>query len=164
MIIGHAANIATDYKLANPALIVMVVGLSNTLGRIAWGSISDKLGRYKTVILMFTASALGLLLIFLNPKIGAFAAILGLILVASSFGGFLGSSPGITAENWGAKNAGSNYGFMFTAYGVAAIVGPSLASNIKTSSGSYGLAFVIEAGMSIVGLVLMSGFLKTNMQ
>lgn len=162
MIIGHTANIATDYDLAKPALIVMVVGLSNTLGRIAWGSISDKLGRYKTVILMFIASALGLVLIYLNPQIGTFAAVIGLVLVASSFGGFLGSYPGITAENWGAKNAGSNYGFMFTAYGVAAIVGPSLASNIKTSSGTYGLAFVIAAGMSLIGLILMMTYLKKN--
>ncbi len=162
MVIAHAANIATEYELAKPALIVMVVGLSNTLGRIAWGSISDKLGRYKTVILMFIASAIGLVLVYLNPQLGSWSAVVGLILVASSFGGFLGSYPGITADNWGSKNAGSNYGFMFTAYGVAAVVGPSLAANIKTSSGSYGLAFVISAAMSLVGLALMLGYVKTN--
>lgn len=162
MVIAHAANIATEYELAKPALIVMVVDLSNTLGRIAWGSISDKLGRYKTVILMFVASAIGLVLVYLNPQLGAWSAVVGLVLVASSFGGLLGSYPGITADNWGSKNAGSNYGFMFTAYGVAAVVGPSLAANIKTSSGSYGLAFVISAAMSLVGLALMLGYVKTN--
>lgn len=160
MVIAHAANIATDYSLGDSALIVMIVGLSNTLGRIAWGSISDKLGRYKTVLCMFIASATGLILIFLNPQFGSLAGILGLMLVASSFGGFLGSYPGITAENWGAKNAGSNYGWMFTAYGVAAIVGPSLASTIKTSSGTYGMSFVIAAIMSIVGFILMLLFLN----
>ncbi|MER2042201.1 L-lactate MFS transporter [Desemzia incerta] len=151
MVIGHAANIASYYSLGAGAVIVMVVGLANTLGRIFWGSVSDKMGRYKTVMIMFIVSGTGLILLNFANTLGAVAGIAGLIFIALSFGGFLGSFPGITAENWGASKSASNYGWMFTAYGIASILGPSLASSIRESTGSYSMALLISAGMALVG-------------
>lgn len=151
MVIGHAANLASYYTLGAGAVIVMVVGLANTLGRIFWGSVSDKIGRYKTVMSMFIVSGTGLILLNFANTLGAVAGIAGLIFIALSFGGFLGSFPGITAENWGASKSASNYGWMFTAYGIASILGPSLASSIRESTGSYSMALLISAGMALVG-------------
>lgn len=151
MVIGHAANLASYYSLGAGAVIVMVVGLANTLGRIFWGSVSDKIGRYKTVMIMFIVSGTGLILLNFANTLGAVAGIAGLIFIALSFGGFLGSFPGITAENWGASKSASNYGWMFTAYGIASILGPSLASSIRESTGSYSMALLISAGMALVG-------------
>lgn len=151
MVIGHAANLASYYSLGAGAVIVMVVGLANTLGRIFWGTVSDKMGRYKTVMIMFIVSGTGLILLNFANTLGAVAGIAGLIFIALSFGGFLGSFPGITAENWGASKSASNYGWMFTAYGIASILGPSLASSIRESTGSYSMALLISAGMALVG-------------
>lgn len=151
MVIGHAANLASYYSLGAGTVIVMVVGLANTLGRIFWGSISDKLGRYKTIMVMFVVSGSGLLLLNFSNTLGTVAGIAGLIFIALSFGGFLGSFPGITAENWGASKSASNYGWMFTAYGIASILGPTLASSIRESSGSYSMALLISAGMAVIG-------------
>ncbi|MGX7352101.1 MFS transporter [Enterococcus canis] len=158
MIIGHAASLAAYYSLGSGTMIVMIVGIANTVGRIAWGTISDKLGRYITVFLMFLASALGLLLLNFNTSLGSMAGILGLILIPSSFGGLLGSFPGITAENWGASKAAANYGWMFTAYGIASIMGPSVASRIKEATGSYSLALIIATVMTLVAAVLIFFF------
>ena len=160
MVIGHAANLASYYSLGVGAVIVMVVGLANTLGRIFWGSVSDKLGRYKTVMMMFVVSGTGLMLLNFTTTLGKFAGILGLIFIALSFGGFLGSFPGITAENWGASKSASNYGWMFTAYGIAAIFGPSLASSIRESTGSYSMALVISAGMAVIGAIMILWYMK----
>ncbi|MCI3029113.1 OFA family MFS transporter [Desemzia sp. C1] len=151
MVIGHAANLASYYSLGAGAVIVMVVGLANTLGRIFWGSVSDKIGRCKTVMIMFIVSGTGLILLNFANTLGAVAGIAGLIFIALSFGGFLGSFPGITAENCGASKSASNYGWMFTAYGIASILGPSLASSIRESTGSYSMALLISAGMALVG-------------
>lgn len=125
MVIGHAANIASTYSIGigTGAVIVMIVGFANTLGRIFWGTVSDKVGRYKTLVLMFIVSAVGLMLVNFTDTLGAFAGIVGLVGIALSFGGFLGSFPGITAENWGASKSASNYGWMFIAYGIAAVFG-----------------------------------------
>lgn len=158
MVIGHGANIANDYVLGDPVRIVMIVGLTNLVGRIIWGFISDRIGSYNSILLMFIVTAIGLALLFMNQSLGAWAGVVGLMAVASSFGGFLGTYPAITSDNWGTANAGQNYGWMFTAYGVAAVVGPMLASNIRQSSGSYTQAFLVSAVMSIVGFILMYMF------
>lgn len=160
MIVGHAANIADTYSLGDGAFIVMIVGLANTLGRVFWGSVSDRIGRYKTVLAMFVVSATGLILVTLSETIGALLGIVGLIFIALSFGGFLGSFPGITAENWGSTNSATNYGWMFTAYGIAAILGPSIASNIREASGSYSVALIIATIMAVLGFGLTTWYLK----
>lgn len=159
MIIGHAASLAEYYSLGTGTVIVMIVGLSNTLGRIIWGAVSDRLGRYVTVLLMFIVSATGLLLLNFNESLGTAAGIIGLIFIPSSFGGFLGSFPGITAENWGASKAAANYGWMFTAYGIASIMGPSIASKIREASGSYSLALIISMVMALIGALLILWFM-----
>ncbi|GEN51543.1 L-lactate MFS transporter [Alkalibacterium pelagium] len=160
MIIGHAANLADYYSLGSGAVIVMIVGLANTLGRIFWGSVSDRIGRYKTVMTMFAVSGAGLLSLNFADQLGAVAGIIGLICIALSFGGFLGSFPGITAENWGASKAAANYGWMFTAYGIASIMGPSLASSIREATGSYSMALIISTGMAVAGIGLIAWYMK----
>lgn len=156
MIIGTAASISDQYKLVGEAtLFVMLVSIANTFGRIFWGTVSDKIGRYPTVIAMFGAVATGLLLTALFKGPGSILAILGIMMVALSFGGFLGSFPGITAENWGVTYVGTNYGWMFTAYGVAAIAGPQLGARLaQANQGDYTMAFFIVIGMAILGILL----------
>ena len=127
--------------LGEATLFVMLVSIANTFGRIFWGTVSDKIGRYPTVIAMFGAVATGLLLTALFKGPGSILAILGIMMVALSFGGFLGSFPGITAENWGVTYVGTNYGWMFTAYGVAAIAGPQLGARLaQANQGDYTMA------------------------
>lgn len=160
MIIGHAASLAEYYSLGAGAVIVMVVGLANTIGRIFWGSVSDRIGRYKTVTTMFVVSGSGLMMLNFTEMLGALVGVIGLVCIALSFGGFLGSFPGITAENWGASKAAANYGWMFTAYGIASILGPSLASTIRESTGSYSMALIISTIMAVIGIGLIIWYMK----
>lgn len=160
MIIGHAASLAEYYSLGAGAVIVMIVGLANTIGRIFWGSVSDRIGRYKTVTTMFVVSGSGLMMLNFTEMLGALAGVIGLVCIALSFGGFLGSFPGITAENWGASKAAANYGWMFTAYGIASILGPSLASTIRESTGSYSMALIISTIMAVIGIGLIIWYMK----
>lgn len=85
MVIGHGANIANDYSLGDPVRIVMIVGLTNLVGRVLWGFISDRIGRYNSILLMFIITAIGLALLFMNQSLGAWAGVVGLMAVASSF-------------------------------------------------------------------------------
>lgn len=157
MIIGHASPIAQEflgYSVGTATIIVSVTAISNTGGRIIWGIISDKVGRYKAVALMFVVSGAGLLL--LSFKISPISGVLGIVLIALCFGGFLGTFPGITAENWGPLFNGKNYGVMFTAYGIAAIMGPRLAATVKASSnGDYSKAFIISLIMNVIGMIVI---------
>ncbi|MDO5713744.1 MAG: OFA family MFS transporter [Tissierellia bacterium] len=162
MIIGHAANIVDKYlgygrEVAT--LTVSLLALANTGGRIVWGSVSDKVGRYKTVMAMFIVSGIGLLLLIMKSL--GMVSIGGILLIALCFGGFLGIYPGITAENFGSKFNGSNYGVMFTAYGLAAIFGPRMAAVLtEARGGDYSLAFTVSIILSVVGVVLMFFYMK----
>ncbi|NLW52455.1 MAG: OFA family MFS transporter [Tissierellia bacterium] len=162
MLIGHAAGIVNDYNLGNAATVIMLAAVANTAGRVFWGFVSDKIGRYLTVVVMFVVSGAGLLLLNFNQTLGATAGVIGILLIYLSFGGFLGAFPGITAENWGVKNASTNYGWMFTAYGIAAIVGPQLGSIFKGMQGNFGMAFIISTVMSVVGAILMLTFMNSS--
>jgi len=155
MIIGHASPIGQEKIGLSPqiaAYAVSFLGLANTFGRIFWGSVSDKIGRYNAIIMMYIVSSCMLMLLFIANSFGLFiVAICG---IALSFGGFMGIFPSVTADNFGAKNLGINYGVMFTAYGLAAFFGPRIAAVVKQSSGGdYGRAFITASVLNIAGIV-----------
>jgi OFA family oxalate/formate antiporter-like MFS transporter len=156
MIVGHASPIAQEQIGLSPevaAAVVSFLGIANSSGRVFWGFISDRIGRYNAFAAMFVVSAV--CLIILNLASGLALFIVGICGVAMSFGGYMGIMPSITADNFGAKYIGINYGVMFTAFGLAAFIGPRLAAVVKESSGgAYGPAFVITSVMSIAGILL----------
>jgi OFA family oxalate/formate antiporter-like MFS transporter len=156
MIIGHASPIGQEMVKLTPqmaALAVSILALANTGGRIFWGWVSDKIGRYAAVMGMFVVSAA---MMFILDSISSFIPFVLVIgAVGLSFGGFLGIFPSITADMFGPKNLGMNYGIMFTAYGAAAYIGPRLAARVKElNNGDYSQAFLIAAGLCLVGLGL----------
>jgi len=164
MVIAHAGHIAEVRIGVTPALAaasVVLIGISNTVGRICWGAISDKIGRYQALILMYaTTAAMLLLLIFAN---GYPLFVISAMGIGLCFGGFLGVFPSISAENFGTANLGMNYGILFFAFGIAAFVGPRLAATLFESSGSHTPAFIIAFIMTIVALIitlLMISFAK----
>ncbi|HEX9744197.1 MAG TPA: OFA family MFS transporter [bacterium] len=104
--------------------------LANGIGRIAWGMISDKIGRKTSIFLMCLIQGIAMLLFFFVGKVAiglyVFAALIGF-----NFGGNFALYPAATADYFGNKNVGVNYGWMFTAYGVGGLVGPQIAGMFK---------------------------------
>ncbi|NLX90648.1 MAG: OFA family MFS transporter, partial [Firmicutes bacterium] len=70
-------------------------------------------------------------------------------LVGFCFGGFLALFPSLTADYYGTKNVGTNYGIVFLAYGIAAILGPRVGTSVEFTQ-----AFLIAAVLCVVGAVL----------
>jgi len=156
MIIGHASSIAQEVILLSPqtaAMVVAFMSLANTGGRILFGGISDKIGRYNAILTIFIISGVMMLSISRVTTLAPFVVIL--IAIGLSFGGIMGIFPTITADVFGSKNLGVNYGIMFTGFGAAAIIGPRLASYFKfVNNGDYSQAFLIAAFLSILGILL----------
>lgn len=135
----------------------------NGIGRIAWGSISDRIGRRRAIILMTLMQGLTLLSVyhgFIN-----FGSATGLILVSSligfNFGGNFALFPAATADYFGNKSVGSNYGWVFTSYGIAGIAGPQIAGYFKDAAGgaAYPIhwmpAFIIAGVACLLGAAIM---------
>lgn len=136
----------------------------NGLGRIAWGSISDRIGRKLTIVLM---SALqGFTMLAAYHVFITFGVVHGFIVAAAligfNYGGSFALFPAITADYFGNRNVGSNYGWIFTAYGVAGLAGPLLAGYFKDAAqgavdpGVWMTPFIVAGSVCLLGAVIMS--------
>jgi OFA family oxalate/formate antiporter-like MFS transporter len=109
---------------------IMIVAILNALGRIVWGKVSDTIGRKMTLVIMFGVS--GVVMLLLNSFTSFPLFIFGVSAVGFCFGGFLALYPAVTADYFGTKNVGANYGWVFTAYGAGGLFGPWLAPKLMS--------------------------------
>ncbi|MBU0615288.1 MAG: OFA family MFS transporter [Nanoarchaeota archaeon] len=135
---------------------VGILALFNAAGRITWGTLSDKLGRTRSMFLMFLLQGL-MMLYLMNMGKTALMLAIAAAWVGFNFGGNFALFPSATADFFGTKNLGVNYGFVFTSYGVAGIVGPILGGKVFDITGSYLFAF-IPAGIAclLAGLIALA--------
>ena len=136
----------------------------NGLGRIAWGSVSDRIGRKTTITLMAVLQGVTMLItyhVFISFGL-AYGFIVVAALIGFNYGGSFALFPAITADYFGNKNVGSNYGWMFTAYGVAGLAGPLLAGYFKDAAqgsaqpGVWMTPFIIAGGVCLLGAIVMA--------
>ena len=149
-----SAALAID-ATADAVVIVGVMSLLNAAGRIVWGATSDRLGRENTMILMFLVLSLGMFAFAWMSTIAiSWLAVMAIAsLIGFCFGGNFALFPSATADFFGSKNVGKNYGVMFTAYGIAGITGAFVAGPIVDFFGSYFWAFVITGILAIVAVL-----------
>ncbi|MCP5463001.1 MAG: OFA family MFS transporter [bacterium] len=154
MVIGNLKSFGIHNGLSSAAAgsAVGVLALFNGLGRIKWGWISDKLGRSHALLLMF---ALQSVMMFILPHIGKSTLLLAVssAWVGFNFGGNFALFPSLTADYFGTRFIGINYGLVYTAYGVAGIAGPISAGEIFDLTGSYTFAFMIAGCLCAVAAV-----------
>jgi OFA family oxalate/formate antiporter-like MFS transporter len=130
------------------------MALLNGLGRLVHGSISDKLGRKNTVILCFAEYLVAFLLLL--PNADTFTKwLVGICIVGFSYGGYLAIMPSLTADYFGTKSLGANYGYLFTAWGIAGVCGPFMIDAVKTSTGSFTYAMYYISAACVAGIVLV---------
>jgi OFA family oxalate/formate antiporter-like MFS transporter len=156
MVIGQTSPIGQElakYTKETAALGVSLLAIFNALGRIFWGKISDSFGRMKTLFLMFLICGLAILsynLIATAPVWFWF----GISLVGFCFGGYLALFPAVTADLFGTKSVGVNYGFVFTAYGVGGLLSNIFAPRVKELTGGYSVAFIVTGILCLIGAIL----------
>lgn len=163
MVIGNLKSFAIHNGLSSGSAgsAVGVLALFNALGRIKWGWISDKLGRSYALLLMFTLQS-GIM--FILPHIGTNALFLTVCSawIGFNFGGNFALFPSLTADYFGTRFIGINYGLVYTAYGVAGIAGPISAGEIFDLTGSYTFAFMSAGFLCAVAAITVYFTHKTS--
>lgn len=156
MVIANALPIAKAQGLsaALAASAVMIVALFNAAGRITWGVVSDKLGRTKTLMAIFLIC--GITMLCLKMLTGVMILV-GVSVVGFCFGGFLAVYPSLTADYFGTKSYGMNYGMVFISYGFGAVAGPMLYDMMKSPvAGQLSATPLLISGiLCLVGLALV---------
>jgi OFA family oxalate/formate antiporter-like MFS transporter len=125
----------------------------NGLGRIVWGKVSDSIGPKIAIFLMSLIQGILMLTFY---KMGATAVMLAVYAsaIGFNFGGNFALFPTATAVLFGTKNVGSNYPFVFTAYGIGGLIGPYLGAFVRESTGSFMMAFMAAGIVCLIGAVL----------
>jgi MFS transporter, OFA family, oxalate/formate antiporter len=140
------------FLAANAWLLSSFGGLVNASGRIGTGFYSDSIGRANAYLLNGIVSAACL---FATPAIMQWGNVWLLFLVVGvaywQYGGGLALMPALTADYFGAKNLGLNYGLVFIGWGIAFFV-PQLAGYIKDVTGSLDYAFYLSGGLLLLAV------------
>jgi OFA family oxalate/formate antiporter-like MFS transporter len=153
MIITQVSFIASEqanWKWGYVPLAILAI--FNTVGRLLAGVLSDKIGRTRTMIIAFLLQA-GNMLAFSHyntPELVVF----GSAFTGLCYGTIFTLMPATTADFYGLRNLGVNYGLVFTAFGIAGVVGPLLGAAINDHFKSYSYAYQISAVMLVAGAVL----------
>lgn len=142
--LGASAAVATGF--------VSFVAIFNGLGRFAWASLSDLIGRRQVFMAMFALQVVIFLILSRLPTFAVFAPLA--FVVALCYGGGFGTMPAFTADYFGAKRAGAIYGTMLTAWSAGGVLGPILIAQVIDRTGGYGPAFLIIAVIMLVSIAL----------
>jgi MFS transporter, OFA family, oxalate/formate antiporter len=145
--IAKSLNVS-DAKIFGLAIVPLTATLTaacNALSRIAWGSVSDRLGRERTMFLTFGVEAI---LIFLVTRIAgrplAFVVLFSFVFLF--WGEIYSLFSATTGDVFGPRNASANYGMVYTAKGLASIfAGFGAAALAAYLGGSFAVAFYICA-------------------
>jgi OFA family oxalate/formate antiporter-like MFS transporter len=149
---GAGRTEAEASAIAGTAMAVFY-SLANGIGRIAWGAISDGIGRKAALTIMMAIQGVVMLVFYF---MGGTVALLylGAALIGFNFGGNFALFPAATADFFGSKNIGANYGWVFTAYGFGGIFGPMLGGVVRDQTSSFLYAFVIGGVACLIAALL----------
>lgn len=153
MIISNITQIADlQAQWKNGFLAVMLLAIFNTAGRFVSGFVSDRIGRTYTMILFFLLQAANMFAFvhYTSPAL----IMIGAAVTGLSYGTIYTLFPAATADFYGVRNLGVNYGFVFTAFGVAGVSGSLLGGRVADIFKNYQTAYTVSGIMLLVGVVL----------
>lgn len=159
MVISQLVPFAKSVGIRAAALSTMtlVVGaFGNASGRILSGWMSDRLGRINVLRTMIGICIVAMPALYAagNNVALLYAAV---FVVYWCYGTQLSVNGVAASDFWGTKNAGINYGILFTAWGVAGVIGPRIGGVLYDRYHNYQAAFYTAAMLAGVALLCELG-------
>jgi MFS family permease len=155
LFISNAVPIMRELTGVSPAAALAIYGfiaLFNGLGRFFWGAVSDRIGRNWAYLLIYGTQVVIFFVVGGIHSIGVVTVLFAIVLL--DYGGGFGTMPSFTADYFGTKSMGVNYGWILTAWGVGGIVGPIFVAVVKDRTGSFTGALPIIAVMLLASMIL----------
>jgi len=147
MTLGMERGLTEDLAL----LGVMITGIASASGRLLFSWISDLIGRKAAIIGIMVITLCAVLTLIVAQGILYLVCI---ALIAFAFGGSAGVYPALTADYYGTKHMGLNYGCIMAGFGISALAFPVI-SNILTQNNVYTWSFLVSAAACVIALVLI---------
>jgi oxalate/formate antiporter len=167
MVISQMGAFARDFGVAD----VLVLGLAalplaltldritNGLTRPFFGWLSDRIGRENTMFIAFALEGVAMTA-WLLTRDNAVLFVLLSGLVFFGWGEIFSLFPSTLTDTFGARHAGTNYGFLYMAQGVGSILGGPLAALLYQKTGTWTTVFAVVIAMNFATAALALAVLK----
>ena len=157
LVTANAGPMARSWGFSRLTLAATLSPLANGAARVFWGWASDRLGRENTMIFTFVLQALCLVA---SPTLGQSSSawfVATLVAVYFTWGQIYSLFPSTSGDYFGTKHATSNYAVLYTAKGVASIIGGYVGAFSSSSPAAGRWASTGAPSMALVAAVLAYG-------
>nr|WP_321292775.1 OFA family MFS transporter [uncultured Trichococcus sp.] len=165
MMIGLTSSIGTELigmAQKDVVLFISIFAVFNGIGRPVFGWLTDRLSAKTAMLLSYAQiiTAAGLMLSAKNGSIGLFAVAFAIFWF--NVGGWLAIAPTATNNMYGPKHYSQNYGIVFTAYGIGAVLGVSSSGLLLDAFRNYDYIFYLVIASCLMGSLLTLMLLTGN--
>jgi OFA family oxalate/formate antiporter-like MFS transporter len=157
MVIGHLAGHGRDQGLTAMAAAgaVSSLALFNAATRVLSGWFVDMIGIRGYFAACFALQAAVMLLLY--PLGGNYYALWAIAaIIGWNYGAMFTLFPATCLQFYGPTAQGSNYGLLFTAWGLAGFAGPWVGGYLKDSTGTYYIPFICGAVLCALGTLILA--------
>jgi MFS transporter, OFA family, oxalate/formate antiporter len=130
----------------------------NGLARPAFGWLSDRIGRENTMFIAFGSQCF-IILLFIKVAANPLLFVIMSALVFFTYGEIFSLFPSLSADTYGRKFATTNYGFLYTAKGTAALLVP-FGNVLKDATGSWVPIFQMAAALNLCAALIAMFVIK----
>jgi OFA family oxalate/formate antiporter-like MFS transporter len=138
------------------ATFIVIISVSDAIGRLFWPALSDRIGGRAVFLVMFSLQAAAFLLM---PTLAVGSLVIFCTLcmaVMSCYGGGYGTISTLVGAYYGARGLGAVYASVFSAAAAASFGAPVLLARSADLLGSYYPALYATAGLMVAGAVIAS--------
>jgi OFA family oxalate/formate antiporter-like MFS transporter len=163
LVTANAGSMAKSWGIPATALAAATSlnALANGGSRIFWGWMSDRTGRELAMGIAFLLQAVCLVLVLTVGQWSGTLFTITLVLTFFTWGEIFSLFPSIVGDYYGTKCATANYGLMYSAKGVASIIGGGLAALLFERFGTWTACFYGSAVLAVLAAGLIFGLRGT---
>jgi len=165
MLIGMTSNVGIELiKLPSKTvtLLISLFAVFNGISRPIFGWITDKLSPKKAMRISYGLSIVAASLMLMADEGSLVLFIIAFSIFWFNLGGWLAIAPTSTLNIYGIKCYSQNYGVVFTAYGIGAIIGVLASGLLMDFLHSYNAIFYFVIISCIIGILISQKMTKTN--